>query len=211
MTILATDTFIRSNQSGFGLCSDGVNTWGSPVGTMTTAIASDEGVVSNTSGFPTVFCGTKTTTDINFLINVTQVNNTYDAVGPFFRAADNANGYFLVPWAGDGGLLFGKLVGGSINTIATGAFTLVQNTAYSLRVVMAGTHFQARIWQAGTTEPSTWLIDTTDSTYSAAGQFGLIANGFGADTVAVATMTVTDNQSLQSLATDARATFLVRA
>src|SRR5487761_1252232 len=212
MTILAQDTFIRSNQSGFGLCSDGINTWGSPVGTMTTAIASDEGVVSGSSGFPTVFCGTKTTTDSNFLINVTQNQNADDSVGPFFRAADNANGYFVVPYGGIGGLLFGKLTGGAESNLATGSFAMSVGTAYSLRVVLAGNHLQARIWQAGTTEPSTWLIDTTDSTYSAAGQFGLISNTFaGSDTVTVATMTGTDNQSLQSPATDARATFLVRA
>ncbi len=196
MTPLAVDTFAGANQSGFGACSDGINTWGSPVGTMTTAISGDEGVVSGSSGFPTVFCGTKTTADSNFLINFTQNQNADDSVGPFFRAVDNANGYFVVAYGGAGGLLFAKLVSGVYSALATGAFAMSVGTKYSLRVVLAGNHLQARAWVAGTTEPTTWLIDTTDSTYTAAGQFGLIANTFaGADTVSVDTMTVTDNGS----------------
>ena len=195
MTTLATDTCIRSDQSGLGTASDG-QVW-SVNGTMTTSIASNEAVITASSGFPSAFLGTKTTADINFLMRLEQNNNVFDGIGPCFRCVDSANMYFVAAYAGSGGLVFAKLVSGGFTQLGSGSFTLNINTFYWIRVVMSGSHLQARIWADGSSEPSTWTIDTTDTTYSAAGQFGVSTNTFsqGTDTVKFDSITVTDNSS----------------
>jgi hypothetical protein len=192
--ILSTDTCQRADQSGLGTASDGetytVN------GGLTTSIVSNEAQITNSSGFTSVILGTQTTTDINFLVRLTQINSLYDGIGPCFRSdATGQNCYFVARYAGVGGLLFAKLTGGSYSGIASGNFALNTSVFTWIRVVMAGNHLQTRIWDDGQSEPSTWLIDTTDNSYTAAGRYGLLFNGFGSDIVTFDSITVTDNQS----------------
>ena len=42
---------------------------------------------------------------------------------------------------------------------------MTADTWYSLRVQAVGSQVRARIWQTGTAEPSTWLIQYTDTTF----------------------------------------------
>lgn len=193
MTTLAQDTVARADQSGLGTASDGhtytIN------GTMTTSISSNEAVITATSGFPSAFLSSTTTADINFLVRIKQPNNNFDGIGPCFRAVDGNNMYFVAAYAGSGGLLFAKLVSGGFTSLATGSFALDETHFFWIRAVMSGNHLQARIWQDGNTEPSTWLIDTTDTTYSSAGRFGISTNAFSTDVVNFDHITVTDNSS----------------
>lgn len=189
---------VRSNQSGLGTASDGVNMWGAITNGATANIVSDEASISNcVSGFPTAFLGNKTTTNINFLVRVQQSNNVNDGIGPCFRCQDANNMYFVALYENLSGLIFSKLVAGNFTNIVSGNFTLSTGTFYWIRVVMSGNHLQARVWQDGTSEPGSWLIDTTDNTYTTAGQFGMIFNVFqsSSDVVFFDHIVVTDNQT----------------
>lgn len=187
---------IRSNQSGLGTASDGINVWGAITNSATANIVSDEASISNcVSGFPTTFLGGQTTTNINFLVRVQQSNSVNDGIGPCFRCQDANNMYFVALYENLSGLIFSKLTGGTFTNIASGNFALSTGTFYWIRVVMSGNQLQARVWPDGTSEPGTWLISTTDNTYSSAGQFGMIFNIFAAssDVALFDHITVTDN------------------
>lgn len=196
MGVLSVDTCIRPNQSGLGTSSGG-ETY-TTNGTFTASIQNDEATIEGSTGFTSALLGTQTTADIGFLVRVTQNNNVFDGIGPTWRSdATGANCYFLALYAGSGGLVFAKLVSGGFTSLATGTFTLALNTFYWVRVLMLGNHLQARIWQDGNSEPLTWLIDTTDSTYSTAGRYGMSFNQFsgGTDTVQFDHITVTNGVS----------------
>lgn len=207
MTVLSTDTCIRANQSGLGTASDGetytVN------GSITTSIASNEAVVSGSSTFTSVILGTNTTADINFLVRVKQTSSNFDGVGPCWRSsADGTNCYFVALYSGN--ILFAKLVSNGFTQLASTNVSEVEGVFYWVRVVMAGNHLQARTWQDGNSEPSTWNIDTTDATYSAAGRYGMSFNQFSGSGVQFDHITVTDNNNTLNLATEAQATFKIR-
>lgn len=53
--------------------------------------------------------------------------------------------------------------------------TLAINTWYTIKFSLSGTALKARIWVKGTTEPSTWNIDATDSTYTSGNLVGLFS------------------------------------
>jgi hypothetical protein len=194
MSQLAQDTCIRADQSGLGTASDGssytVN------GTVTTAISSNEALITAANGFPSVFLSSQTTADINVLVRIRQISNVFDGTGPCFRCADGNNMYFVAAYAGTGGMVFAKLVSGGFSSLATGSFTLNTNTFHWMRVVMAGNHLQARMWADGDPEPGTWIIDTTDSTYGSAGRFGMSFNTYSGTGTDFDHITVTDNQSI---------------
>lgn len=210
MTVLSTDTCQRADQSGLGTASDGetytIN------GTFTSSISGNEATIKGSSGFTSALLGTQTTADINFLVRVTQNNSFNDGIGPQWRSdATGANCYFVALYQGT--FLFAKLVSGGFTQIIYANVSDTINTFYWIRVSMTGSHLQARIWQDGTSEPGTWTLDTTDTTFSAAGRYGMSFNTFaaGSDTVQFDHITVTDNTSAMNMATLARDTFKVRA
>ena len=76
----------------------------------------------------------------------------------------------------------------TITTIATASLTLASGKNYLIRFRVNGTALKLRVWDAAlgrAGEPSTWNLETTDATYSAAGWVGLGMNNAGvADQVA---------------------------
>lgn len=55
----------------------------------------------------------------------------------------------------------------------TSGLTHAANTRFRLRFQLVGTALRARVWQDGTTEPTSWDVDTTDTALTAAGQIGM--------------------------------------
>lgn len=76
----------------------------------------------------------------------------------------------------------------TITTIATASLTLAAGKNYFIRFRVNGTALKLRVWDAAlgrAGEPSTWNLETTDATWSAAGWVGLGMNNAGvADQVA---------------------------
>ena len=84
--------------------------------------------------------------------------------------ADTYRFYLSIDPAGAVVATFPAMVGNQIQgkpVAATVPSTYAPGTWWRFRVVVSGsdpTHLQARVWADGTTEPTTWLIDTTDTT-----------------------------------------------
>jgi len=63
------------------------------------------------------------------------------------------------------------LAGTSILDVENFSWSL--NTNYWMRFRVRGSSLKARIWAEGSTEPSTWLLDTSDSDITVAGRSGI--------------------------------------
>lgn len=75
----------------------------------------------------------------------------------------------------------------AITTVATTTFTFSAGKSYFVRFRANGTSLKLRVWDAAlgmAGEPTTWNIDTTDATYSAAGWVAFGGFGASADLVA---------------------------
>lgn len=202
MTTLATDTFQRSNQSGWGTASDG-GTWAvHDLGADTNSIVSNEGKAGpGFSGqYSTAIIGNGTTETINILVRLSI--NEAGADGVFGGVAfgwQDASNYYLVGNF-EGGLYADKMVNGSRSALgggnaisgwSIGAFFWVRVTCSILGI------YACNAWMDGTPEPGTPLFSFTDSTYGV-GHFGLVWQTFTASTeyVLFDHLTVTDNQNI---------------
>ena len=178
MTTLATDTFVRANQSGWGTASDGINVWSLVRGTTTLAIASNQGTDTVTSGgtFAVIRCGSGTSADTEQVLTFKRQTSA-DLSGIVCRYTDNSNWYNVNIGAYTNNLVFSKNVAGSYTDVAFGPSvtpTLADN--YSIRFRCIGTTIQARMWDTTGAEPGTWDINITDSSLSGAHGFGVMTD-----------------------------------
>lgn len=199
MTILAQDTFIRANQSGFGIASDGINVWGSPINgaVATAAISSNEGVITGTGGGgdSQIILGSLTPTDINMLIR-TATNNTGQLNGLLWRYTSTSGGSgYRCGFFGGTTFNVDKYTTGSRANIGSFSFSYTTNAFYWIRLIhtSSGT-LEIRVWQDGSSEPNTFNLTQTETTY-ASGNFGVSMFIINPDTVSYDHLTVTDNSS----------------
>lgn len=75
--------------------------------------------------------------------------------------------------AGTGGQTMAKQVAYSTTALASKNQTFTNGTWYKLRFQAIGTTIRARIWEQSATEPGTWDMSVTDSTFTGAGKVGL--------------------------------------
>lgn len=170
--ILAQDTFVRSNQSSWGTASDG-QSW-TPFGTATASIASDEGVLGNSTGYPGLVLGSKTTDTISIQVRLSQDDISHGC-GVCFRYQD-ANNYYLVSLY-QSQIYFSAIIAGSYHNFSLGGYSATTGSFSQLLVEMSGTHLQAVAWPDHTNQPANAILDTNDSTFTS-GQFGLSVNTF---------------------------------
>ena len=87
----------------------------------------------------------------------------------FLRQTDHGttsyNGYRLT--LSSTALTLSSASSGSLTTLGTKALTLSSGTWYSIRFKIVGTAIKAKIWLSGSSEPPSWDIEVTNSTYSA--------------------------------------------
>lgn len=53
-----------------------------------------------------------------------------------------------------------------LQQLATASKTFVEGSFYYIKITLSGNHIQGKVWLVGNSEPGTWDIDVTDSTYS---------------------------------------------
>jgi streptogramin lyase len=163
-TILGQDTFQRANQTYWGTASDG-QIWGGDANASTAfSIAGNAGVMSNAGGvsYSAVLGASATNTEdyatgtlssfgsSNFgnVLRWTDGNNWYKAY------IDGANFYIQ------------KKVNGTTSFLASVPFTATAGTSYTLHFRAVGTTLTANVWPSSATEPSGWMLTTTDSALS---------------------------------------------
>ena len=108
-----------------------------------------------------------------YKVSATSANHLYLHVRGSGAAAAETSYWVMVSTTGS--MSLGKNVAGAQTTLGTTyTFTARPSGAwYLLRFRVNGTTLQARIWEDGTPEPTTWQTTATDSAVSAAGWAGV--------------------------------------
>lgn len=165
--ILALDTFQRSNQFLWGTASDGL-LWGADANRKAAfEVIDDSGRIVDGQGTYNAILGPPVTNaEILFTGQLSRFQQSN--VGAVLRWQDDFDWYKA--YIDGTQLLLIKDVAGTMTLLNAVSFTAVANTLYALRFAIDGTQLFARVWPAGQTEPSTWMIQATDTS---------IASGLG--------------------------------
>jgi hypothetical protein len=187
-SILARDTFQRSNQALWGTASGG-QTWGADANSAGVfSIVNNSGQVSNGSGIYNAVLG-PTASDAEVLFSGSMSSYSNANLGAVLRWTDTSNWYKA--YISGTSLVVQKRYHNSTTLLGSVPFVATAGTSYTLRFRAVGTTLYARAWQTGTTEPASWQITVTDTTF-ASGYCGLrmqIASGVTASyTAFVATV-----------------------
>lgn len=159
--VLATDTFTRADQSGWGTASDG-ETWIAKDANATFSIASNRGKATTWSGSSAhIVLGGIAGYDMDMKVRFSVSAASNDAVFFIARWKDLNNLYYIGFVQNQ--LSLRKIVASTTTTVLNVANTLSNNANYWLHVLIQGTSFKARTWQDGNAEGTTWTLSTTDS------------------------------------------------
>jgi streptogramin lyase len=159
-TVLGKDTFQRANQTFWGNASDGL-TWGGDANTQNVfSIANNTGHVANGSASYSAVLGPGASDSEVLLTGSTSAFNNTN-FGAILRWSDNNNWYKA--YIDGTSLVIQAKVNSAYKTLSVTPFAATAGTVYSLRFSAIGTTLSAKIWLAGTAEPSTWTATTTDS------------------------------------------------
>ena len=161
---MAQDTFQRSNQALWGTASDG-QTWGADANTGSVfSIVTNTGRVSNggTTSYNAILGPVATNAEVMFTGSMSSY--TYNNLGAVLRWSDTNNWYKA--YINGASLVVQKRVNGAYTFLGSVPFTATPGTSYTLRFRVVGTTLYARVWRAGTTEPTNWMIMVSDTTFS---------------------------------------------
>lgn len=162
-TAIAQDTFHRPNQFLWGTASDGL-LWGADANRKAVfQIINDSGRIVNGQGTYSAIIG-PSVTNAEILFTGTLSSFQQDNLGAVLRWQDALDWYKACI---DGNqLLLLKDVDGTITLLNAVSFSANANTLYSLRFAIEGAQLFARVWPAGQTEPSTWMVQATDTSFT---------------------------------------------
>jgi subtilase family serine protease len=159
---LAQDTFQGSNQTYWGTSSSG-QFWGGDANSSTVfSITNNSGQVTNGSTLYNAVLGPLA---VNADVSFTGTLNTYtnNAMGAVLRWTDGNNWYRA--YLDGASLIVQKMVLGIPTVLAAAPFTATAGTAYNVRFRIVGSTLYAVAWLKSGTQPTTWMIATTDSTF----------------------------------------------
>lgn len=160
---LAQDTFQRPNQALWGTASDG-QTWGGDANTQSVfSIVNNTGQVTNaTTTYSGVLGPSVANAEVLFSGSLSSYTN--DNLGSVLRWTDDNNWYKA--YIDGASLIVQKKVNGATTIIGSVPFTATAGTSYTLRFRVVGTTLYAKVWQTGNTEPASWMVMVTDTTFS---------------------------------------------
>jgi len=158
--ILSQDTFQRADQRFWGTASDGQTWTGDAANAPAFAIVNHAGQVGNGSGIYDALLGPRAAdTQIVFSGSVSHFGESN--MGALLRWTD-ANNLYKVFFDGTNLTVLRK-VAGVVSILQSVPFPAQDGQSYTLRVRMVGSSISARVWQTGQTEPSTWMLNATDT------------------------------------------------
>lgn len=178
MSIVRADSFTRANvASGWGTATDG-NTWTIQSGDGQ-SVASNEGLITGSSASTFATLGAALSgADAEGLVRF-QCGNS-DTAGVLLRWTDSSN-HWLARYNGTGAVVAMVKVAGTYTTLSPSFSLSPSGNFYWLRFRCQGTTISFRVWQDGTTEPSSWSEQYTgQSSQNVAGNAGLY--GFASST-----------------------------
>lgn len=169
---LANDTFHRPDQPLWGAASDGLQ-WGGDVNiSQDCTITSFKGQIARTASGISYYTGVLGSSFANGEVVASGAVSQYNPshFGAILRWIDN-NHYYKAYIDGQQFHLIARN-GNHAPSLQTVPFTTQANVPYTIRFRAFDSTLEARVWQTGTTEPTTWMVSGTDHTFHA-GQGGL--------------------------------------
>lgn len=159
--LLAQDTFHRANQTYWGTASDG-HAW-----TMDASNNPAFSIVNNTGqisgGYITNALIGPVVQNAEVLFTGSISTFSSSNFGTVLHWVDNNNWYKA---SLDGNLLLvQKKLNGNVTAIGTATFPATPNTLYTIRFRMVNSTLSAKVWVAGQTEPTNWMITVSDSSF----------------------------------------------
>ncbi len=169
---IAKDTFTRANQTYWGTASDGQKWAGDAITSNKFSITSNAGKISSgsTSGINYNAVLGPIIGNAEILFSGSMSSFSSSNIGGVLRWKD-ANNWYKVYIDGSN-LYIQKSVNGTKTTVKSTSFSASTNTSYTIRFQVSGTILSARVWKTGTTEPTTWKLTATDTSF-ASGYVGL--------------------------------------
>jgi hypothetical protein len=165
--VLAQDTFARQNQSLWGKASDG-QSWGADANTLSNfSISANSGqVVGSGTGarnYNAVLGPTATGAEVLFSGSLSSYGG--NTLGAILLWSNGSN--FYKAFIDGTHLTILKKVNGTLTNLQSIAFAATSGTSYTIRFREVGGTLSVKAWATGTTEPSNWMVTTTDSSLAA--------------------------------------------
>ena len=167
-SLLAQDTFQRPNQALWGMASDG-HVWGGVANRSSAfAISNNTGRIAPTSSLTNsaVLGSAATNVDVLMTFSASSIT-TSNTIGTALRYASTS--MFYRAFVDGGRLWLSKNVNGTVTKLKSVSFTASANTSYTLRFEVTASTLAAKIWQTAAQEPAGWMVTTTDTSLSGAG------------------------------------------
>lgn len=161
--IVAQDTFQRANQSFWGTASDG-NVWAGDANVNGVfSIANNTGQAANgNTNYNAILGGKITNAELLFSGSMSKFSSSN--IGGVLRWTDTNNWYKA--YIDGANFIVQKKVNGTTTTLKSVPFAASAGVNYSIRFQASGTNFFAKVWPTASTEPATWMISATDTTFS---------------------------------------------
>jgi hypothetical protein len=178
-----TDSFARTTSNGWGSTPDG-RTWTTSGGTssnyaVSAGLASHSISALNSSRRTLIGSAIDSDVTVSVRTNVTATGNSFGAA-VVSRWTDASNHYILrVRFSSTQTvhLLVQKMVGGTVTDIGSevlvGGLNHAANTFVRVRAQTTGNQLRMKVWADGGSEPASWQLSVSDSTFMGAGQCGL--------------------------------------
>jgi hypothetical protein len=156
---------------------------------MTWAITSNKGTCNSAAGstFNIFRLSSQAPTDQEVLVRVNPADTS--DIGCVVRYGSTTQFYYGVLTGGN--TLAIGMDNSGFSTLASASFSYSAGTAYWLRFQVIGTTLKLRGWADGGSEPGTWNVTKTDSTF-ASGGFGLASDSGSATNTQFDSLTITD-------------------
>lgn len=164
-TVIAQDTFQRSDQSQWGNATDG-QTWGGDANTLNVfSIVNGQGQVANGyTSYSAVLGPSTANAEVLLTGSLSFFGWSTTNIGAILRWSDPNNWYKA--YIDGSNLIIQKRVNGNFNTIAATPFTPSANSLYSIRFRVVGNTLYAKAWLASNPEPANWMLTVNDGSLS---------------------------------------------
>ncbi len=164
-TIVAKDTFQRSNQTHWGRASDGQNTWGADASVNSIyQITNNFGQISNGSGISNGVLGPSNLTDSQVIATVQVGSFTNTDIGVLLRYKDNDNWYKA--YFDGSNFLIRRMLSDNNTVLTQTSFKAYSNNNYTIKFQVVGINLSAKVWRTSDSEPNNWMLQTSDDNFS---------------------------------------------
>ncbi len=171
MSVLAQDTFARTNQTYWGTASDG-NIWGGDANSNKIfSVYTDTGKLSGGwQPYSAILGPIAANQQVLFAGSIN--NYKYTNIGAVVRWIDNNNWY--KSYIDGNQLVIQKDVAGNVKTLANTGFKAYAGISYTMRFQASGSTLSVKVWPSGTAEPIGWMLTASDNSLTS-GRGGLRA------------------------------------